>query len=102
MKSNLRIEKALLKYLDDTLSTCKQDEFILAVLKGELNDKPPATWGATIIPADTANDMITSGEASYVEIESRNIFVYPTSLLCELENKKISWNDSGMELVPVV
>jgi hypothetical protein len=102
MNSNLKIENKLLEYMDEALLACKGEEFVLSITNGETNSRPPPKWSMSIMPADFALSLISSGVAQFVQIQNRKILVYPIDLISELENKVLCFGLKEIELIPSV
>ncbi|WP_075185004.1 hypothetical protein [Teredinibacter haidensis] len=101
MKSSLVIDKNILSYMDEAISLCKDEKYVLSVVKGDIEENPPGKWVLTMIPENMSDEMVLDGEASRIEIEGREMTVYPITLIGELENKRLCWGREEMELVSI-
>ena len=102
MESSLNIQSETLDKNVEALSLLPQGEYRLAVVKGEVNDEPPPAWSMTLLPIHISGEILESNEACVVKIEGRDMVVYPSNLVDELEGKLFFWGGEEMELVTYV
>lgn len=99
MAFDLTIDNHLLAYFDEIIHNSPENVFTIFVCKGEPSEACVAGWTATLIPTDTANEMIGNGDAVFKVVESRNILIYPAASQTELVGGHIAWGNTPPQLV---
>ena len=103
MKSiNLKICPELIKYLEDAKKAGldKGYESELAIVRNYESKEIESSWCATIIDADTADDIRKKyGHSCNVLVEGKRFFLCPFERAEELDRKMLKFDDAGFRLV---